>query len=176
MSELIYKALGDTMTNHHSAFLNTFRSIMIQTFGPMADKYFEETIGPIHGPTYFNVPKNHEKSDGGGGVSRSGDAPKGAPAPIESKQQSNPMTYGQLAFGMSGNVPSSAYRVSPASNRLQRNIYGDGFQEYVDYNSLNALPNPGYKNALGQSSNNQPSNGQAQGTLDSNNEQSGSKF
>jgi hypothetical protein len=64
MAALIDKALGDTMTNHNTAFLNTFREIMISTFGPGADKQFEETVGPIHGPTYFHVPKN--KSTGGG--------------------------------------------------------------------------------------------------------------
>ena len=58
MTEIVYKALGETMTNHHTAFLNTFRAIMIQTFGPAADKHFEEAAGPIHGPTYFNAPKN----------------------------------------------------------------------------------------------------------------------
>jgi hypothetical protein len=152
MAKLIYKALGDTMTNHHSAFLNTFHNIMINTFGPTADRYFEETIGPVGGLTYFNMPKNQEKSAGSGGSSGSGEAPKGAPAPTESRQQQDPMTYGQLTFGTTGNVPPSAFRVSPASSRLQRNMYGDGYQEFVDYNSLNALPNPGYKNASGQPS------------------------
>ena len=85
----------------------------------------------------------------------------------ESKQQMNHLTYGQSAFGTTGNIPSSAYRVSPAANRLQRNIQGDGFQEYIDYNSLNALPNPRYKNALGQPTNNQLSGEQAQGGTDS---------
>ena len=32
-SGLLYKALGDTMTNHNAAFLNSFRCIMISIFG-----------------------------------------------------------------------------------------------------------------------------------------------
>ena len=127
MTEVIYKALGDTMTNHHTAFLNTFRSIMMQTFGPTADKYFEEAAGTVHGPTYFNIPNNREKTAGDVGASGSGEVPKGVPVQTESKQQSNPLTYGQQAFGTTGNVPTSAYRVSPAANRMQRNIQGDGF-------------------------------------------------
>jgi hypothetical protein len=47
MAELVYKATGDTMTNHHSTFLNTFRAIMVNTSGPTANKYFEEAIGPM---------------------------------------------------------------------------------------------------------------------------------
>jgi hypothetical protein len=58
MAELVYKAMRETMTNHHSAFLNTFHAIMVNTSGPTADKYFEEAIGPMQGPTLFHVPKH----------------------------------------------------------------------------------------------------------------------
>ena len=47
MAKIVYKAMEDIVTNHHSAFLNTFRAIMVSTFGPIVDKYFEEAIGPM---------------------------------------------------------------------------------------------------------------------------------
>jgi hypothetical protein len=59
-------------------------------------------------------------------------------------------------------VSSSALKVSPAANRLQKNMYGDGYQEFTDYSALNAMPNPGYKSASGL-----PSMGQIQGAQDS---------
>jgi len=68
MDELVYKAMGDTMKNHHLTFLNTFHAIMVNTFGPTADKYFEEAIGPMQGPTLFHVPKHQDKTAGGSGM------------------------------------------------------------------------------------------------------------
>jgi hypothetical protein len=122
MAELVYKAMGDTMTNHHSAFLNTFHAIMVNPLDPTADKYFEEAVGPMQGPTLFHVPTHQEKTVGGSGAPS---ANKGGPEPHEEQQP--PTTYGQLAFGTTGNVPQSAFRVSPVANRLQKNMYGDGY-------------------------------------------------
>jgi hypothetical protein len=49
-------------------------------------------------------------------------------------QQQNPYqampnrpTYGELAFGSFGVPPGSTYRVAPANNRLQKNMYGTGY-------------------------------------------------
>jgi hypothetical protein len=36
----------------------------------------------------------------------------------------NRPTYGDLAFGSSGVPPNSTYKIAPASNRLQKNMYG----------------------------------------------------
>jgi len=97
MAELVYKAIGDTMTNHHSTFLNTFRAIMVNTFGPSADKYFKEAIGPIQGLTLFHVPKHQDRTVGGSGTPN---ANKGG-LELHEKQQPH-TTYGQLAFGTTG--------------------------------------------------------------------------
>jgi hypothetical protein len=61
-------------------------------------------------------------------------------------QQPNPYqpTYGELAFGSSGVPLTSAYKIAPASNRLQKNLYGGGYHEVVNYGAIDALPNPGY--------------------------------
>jgi hypothetical protein len=61
-------------------------------------------------------------------------------------QQSNPYqpTYGELAFGSSGVPLTSAYKIAPASNRLQKNLYGGGYHEVMNYGAIDALPNPGY--------------------------------
>jgi hypothetical protein len=61
-------------------------------------------------------------------------------------QQPNPYqpTYGDLAFGSSGVLPNSTYKIAPTSNRLQKNMYGGGYHEVMDYGAIDALPNPGY--------------------------------
>jgi hypothetical protein len=66
-------------------------------------------------------------------------------------QQPNPYhpTYGELAFGSSGVPLTSTYKTAPASNRLQKNLYGGGYHEVMDYGAIDALPNPGYGAAAG---------------------------
>jgi hypothetical protein len=54
-----------------------------------------------------------------------------------------------MAFGTSGVPPSSTYRIAPSSNRLQKNMYGNGYSEFMDYSAIDAFPNPGYGAATG---------------------------
>jgi hypothetical protein len=54
-----------------------------------------------------------------------------------------------MAFGTAGVQPASAYRIAPTSNRLQRNMYGNGYSEFMDYSAIDALPSPGYGGATG---------------------------
>jgi hypothetical protein len=49
-----------------------------------------------------------------------------------------------MAFGTTGVPPVSAYRITPISNRLQRNMYGNGYSRFMDYRAIDAFPNPGY--------------------------------
>jgi hypothetical protein len=52
----------------------------------------------------------------------------------------NRPTYGELAFGSSGVPPGSIYRIAPANNRLQKNMFGDGYSEFMDYGAIDAFP------------------------------------
>jgi hypothetical protein len=54
-----------------------------------------------------------------------------------------------MAFRISGVPPSSTYRIAPSSNRLQKNMYGNGYSEFMDYSAIDAFPNPGYGAATG---------------------------
>jgi hypothetical protein len=49
-----------------------------------------------------------------------------------------------MAFSTTGVQLVSTYRIDPTNNRLQRNMYGNGYLEYMDYSAIDALPNPGY--------------------------------
>jgi hypothetical protein len=54
-----------------------------------------------------------------------------------------------MAFGTPGVQPDSTYRIALANNRLQKNMYGAGYSEFMDYSAIDALPNPGYGGATG---------------------------
>jgi hypothetical protein len=54
-----------------------------------------------------------------------------------------------MAFGSFGVPLTSTYKIAPASNRLQKNLYGGGYHEVMDYGAIDALPNPGYGAAAG---------------------------
>jgi hypothetical protein len=56
-----------------------------------------------------------------------------------------------MAFGTPGVQPVFAYRIAPTNNRLQRNMYNNGYSEFMDYSVVDALPNPGYGGATGMS-------------------------
>jgi hypothetical protein len=45
--------------------------------------------------------------------------------------------------------PSSTYSIDPTNNRLQKNMYGTGYSEFMDYSAIDALRNPGYGGATG---------------------------
>jgi hypothetical protein len=49
-----------------------------------------------------------------------------------------------MAFSTTGVQLVSTYRIDPTNNRLERNMYGNGYLEYMDYSAIDALPNPGY--------------------------------
>jgi hypothetical protein len=68
----------------------------------------------------------------------------GRPVQQPNPYQANGPTYGDLAFCSSGVPPNSTYKIAPANNKLQNNMYGGGYSEVMDYGSIDAFPNPGY--------------------------------
>jgi hypothetical protein len=153
------------MGKHHTAFLQMFKQMMIGVFGPGMERMFGR-VSPY-------------SSSAEVGETSSAQPPrdKGAQPPLQSQpiqpplqsmggqpvqpplqnnrgqpvQQPNPYqpTYGDLAFGSSGMPPNSTYKIAPASNRLQKNMYGGGYHEVMDYGAIDALPHPGYGTAAG---------------------------
>jgi hypothetical protein len=73
----------------------------------------------------------------------------GRPVQQPNPYQANGPTYGDLAFDSSGLPPNSAYKIAPTNNRLQRNMYGGGYSEVMDYGAIDAFPNLGYGTAAG---------------------------
>jgi hypothetical protein len=157
------------LSRHHRAFLGAFKQMMVAVFGPGMEQVFNKT--PIQGGTVevgessSQPPLQSQPPPQSVGSQAFQPPPQGAggqpggrpvqPPPQGSAgqpvQQPNPYqpTYGELAFSSPGAPLASGYRIAPASNRLQRNLYGGGYHEVGNYGAIDALPNPGYGPAAG---------------------------
>jgi hypothetical protein len=128
--------MEEIMARHNIAFLNSFRQMMVGVFGPSVDKHFEQGASA-------QAPQQ--------GVSVQPTQHVGSQSIQQNPYQAipNPHTYGEMAFNTPGVQPVSTYRIAPTRNRLQRNMYGNGYSEFMDYSDIDALPNPGYGGATG---------------------------
>jgi hypothetical protein len=168
------ETIETVMGRHHTAFLNMFKLMMIGVFGPGMEKVLGRVsphtssieVGETSStqPTGAQPPLQSQptqpppqsigsqpiqpplQSMGSQPVQPPLQNNRGQPA-----QQPNPYqpTYGDLAFGSSGMPPNSTYKIASANNRLQKNMYGGGYHEVMDYGAIDALPNPGYGTAAG---------------------------
>jgi hypothetical protein len=158
--DMVRQAMEEIMARHNTAFLNSFRQMMVGVFGPGMDKVLSRT--PPQGPNG----ETRESSAAANGQPPYQDASAQPPQqsvsvhptqhvgsqPIQLNPHQaipNPRTYGEMAFGTTGFPPISTYRIAPASNRLQKNMYGNGYSEFMDYSAIDAFPNPGYGGATG---------------------------
>jgi hypothetical protein len=165
------------MGKHHTAFLQMFKQMMIDLFGPGMERMLGRvspytssaevgetssaqpprdtgTQPPLQSQLIQAPPQSLGSQPIQSPLQSMGSQP--VQPPLQSKrgqpvQQPNPYqpTYGDLAFDSSGVLPNSTYKIAPASNRLQKNIYGGGYHEVMDYGTIDALPNPGYGPAAG---------------------------
>jgi hypothetical protein len=144
---MIRQTMEEIMARHNTAFLDSFQQMMVGVFGPSVDKHFEQGVAAN------GQPPRQDASAQPPHQSRSVQPTQhvGSPPIQQNPHQAipNPRTYGEMAFSTTGDQPVSAYRIAPTSNRLQRNMYGNGYSEFMDYNAIDALPNPGYGGATG---------------------------
>jgi hypothetical protein len=144
---MVQKSLEDIRTRHNTAFLNSFRQIMVGIFGPGVDKHLEgESSAAVTGqPVRQDTSVQPPPQSMSGQPTQHVDSQPVRPNPHQAIP--NPRTYGEMAFGTPGVQPDSTYRIAPANNRLQKNMYGTGYSEFMDYSAIDALPNPGYGGA-----------------------------
>jgi hypothetical protein len=147
---MIRQAMEEIMARHNTAFLNSFRQMMFGVFGPSVDKHFEqgESSAAANGqpPRQDASAQPLQQSMSVQPTQHMGSQPI-QQNPHQAKP--NPRTYGEMSFGTTGIQPVSTYRIAPTSNRLQKNMYGNGYSEFMDYSAIDALPNPGYGGATG---------------------------
>jgi hypothetical protein len=146
---MVQKALEDIMARHNTSFLNSFQQMMVGVFGTGVDKHFQGessatvTGQPIRQATSIQPPPQSMS----GQPTQHVDSQPVRPNPRQAIP--NPRTYGEMAFGTLGVQPDSTYRIAPTNNGLQKNMYGIGYSEFMDYSAVDALPNPGYGGATG---------------------------
>jgi hypothetical protein len=167
------ETIETVMVKHHTAFLNMFKQMMVGVFGPdmerMLSRVSPQTSTAEVGETSTAQPVRDAsaqlplQSMGGQPIQpppqsvgsqpvqpplqSAGGRPVQQPSPYQAMP--NRLTYGDLAFGSSGVPPNSTYRIALANNRLQKNMYGEGYSEVMDYSAIDAFPNPGYGAAAG---------------------------
>jgi hypothetical protein len=137
------------MARHNTVFLNIFQQMMVGIFGPGVNKHFEgessATVNsqPVRQETSVQPPPQSVN----GQPTQHVDSQPVRPNPHQVVP--NPRTYGEMVFVTPGVQPDSTYRIAPANNRLQKNMYGTGYSEFMDYSAIDALPNHGYGGAAG---------------------------
>jgi hypothetical protein len=111
--------MEEIMARHNTAFLNSFRQMMIGIFGPSVDKHFEkgESSATANGPP----PRQDESAQPPQQSVTVQPTQHVSSQPIKQNPHqaiANPHTYGEMAFGTAGVQPVSTYRIAPTSNRL----------------------------------------------------------
>jgi hypothetical protein len=147
---MIRQAIEEIMARHNTVFLNSFRQMMVGVFGPSVDKHLEqgESSAAANGqPPRQDASVQPPQQSMSVQPTQHVDSQPTQQNPHQAVP--NPCTYGEMAFGTAGVQPVSAYRIAPTSNRLQRNMYENGYSEFMNYSAIDALPNPGYGGATG---------------------------
>jgi hypothetical protein len=162
------ETIDTVMVKHHTAFLNMFKQMMIGVFAPGMERMLSRVspqassveVGetstaqpardasaqpplqsmqgqPIK-PPLQNVGSRPIQPP----LQSNGGHPVQQPNPYQ--EMPNRPTYGDLAFGSPGVPPNSTYKIAPAINTLQKNMYGGGYSEVMDYGAIDAFPKPRY--------------------------------
>jgi hypothetical protein len=146
---MVQKALEDIMARHNTTFLNSFRQMMVGVFGPSVDRHLqgESSVAVTGQPVRQDTGIQPPPQSMSGQPTQHVDSQPVRPNPRQAIP--NPRTHGEMAFGTPGVQPDYTYRIAPANNRLQKNMYDTGYLEFMDYSAVDALPNPGYGGATG---------------------------
>jgi hypothetical protein len=172
----VQQTMESIMAKHNTAFLTMFKQMMVGVFGPGMERVLgrvspqgstveiRETSAAVNSQPALNASTRPPLQSTGGQPIQPppqsvGSQPiqpplqgtRGRPVQQQNPYQAIPKwpTYGDLAFGSSGVPPNSTYRIVPASNRLQKNMFGDGYSEFMEYGAIDAFPNPGYGTTAG---------------------------
>jgi hypothetical protein len=164
------ETIETVMVKHHTAFLNMFKQMMIGVFGPGMERMLGRVSPHTSSAEVGETSSAQPPRDTGAQPPLQGQPIQPPPQSIGSQPVQPPLqnnggqpvqqpnlyqampnrpTYGDLAFGSSGMPPNSTYKIAPANNRLQKNMYVEGYSEVMDYGAIDAFPNPGYSPAAG---------------------------
>jgi hypothetical protein len=167
------------LIKHNKAFLGALQQMMVAVFGPVMEQAFNKApvqggtveLGesssqpPLRSPPVQPPPQSAGSQAFQPPPQAAGKQPMQPPLQASGQptqpppqgstgqpvQQPNPYqpTYGDLAFGSTGAPLTSGQRIAPATNWLQRNLYGGGYHEVGNYGAFDAFPHPRYAPAAG---------------------------
>jgi hypothetical protein len=145
-----WETIDNVMAKHHTAFLHMFKQMMVGVFGLGMEKMLSRVSPQTSSAEVGETSSAQLARDAGAQPPLQGQPIQPPPQstgiqpvqpPLENNggqpiQQPNPYqtmpnrpTYGDLAFGSSGMPPNSTYKIAPAYNRLQKNMYGGDIQK-----------------------------------------------
>jgi hypothetical protein len=164
--EEVLQAFRDTaetvMGKHHTTFLGMFKQMMIGVFGPGMERVFSRVSPHAYsaevGETSSAQPTGTQPSQpiqpppqsvGSQPIQppphNAGSQPVQPPLRVAGSQPVQPHLQGntgqpvqQLNPYQPGVPPNSTYKIAPANNRLQKNMYGGGYHEVMDYGTIDA--------------------------------------
>jgi hypothetical protein len=160
-----WETIDNIMVKHHTAFLHMFKQMMVGVFGPGMEKMLSHVSPHSSSAEVGETSSAQPARDAGAQPPLQGQPIQPPPQSIGSQPVQPPLqnnggqpvqqpnsyqampnrpTYEDLAFGSSGMPPNSTYKIAPSNNRLQKNMYGEGYSEVMDYSAIDAFPNPGY--------------------------------
>jgi hypothetical protein len=142
------ETIDNVMVKHHTAFLNTFKQMMVGVFGPGMERMLNRVSPHTYSVEVGETSSAQPARDAGAQPPLQGQPIQPPPQSIGSQpvqlplqnnggqpvQRPNPYqampnrpTYGDQAFSSSGMPPNSTYKIALVNNRLQKNICGGGY-------------------------------------------------
>jgi hypothetical protein len=110
---MIQQTIEEIMARHNTAFLNSFRQMMVGVIGPSVDKHLEqgESSAAANGqPPHQDASVQPPQQSMSVHPTQHVDSQQIRQNPHQAVP--NPRTYGEMAFGTAGVQPVSAYRIA----------------------------------------------------------------
>jgi hypothetical protein len=128
--EVIQRSMEATLAKHNTALLNMFKQMMVGVFVPGMEKMLKRASPQeTNGETGDSSTVAHGQPTLGASAQPPQQSMGSQPIQHQNPYQAmpNPPTYGEMAFDTSEFPHGSDYRIAPANNRLQKNMYGGGY-------------------------------------------------
>jgi hypothetical protein len=128
--EVIQRSMEATLAKRNTALLNMFKQMMVGVFVPGMEKMLKRASPQeTNGETGDSSTVAHGQPTLGASAQPPQQSMGSQPIQHQNPYQAmpNPPTYGEMAFDTSEFPHGSAYRIAPANNRLQKNMYGGGY-------------------------------------------------
>jgi hypothetical protein len=136
--------MEEIMARNNTTFLNSIWQMMVGVFGPGVDKHFEQgdsSAAAAGQPSRQDASVQPPPQSASVQPTQHVDSQPIRQIPHQAVP--NQRTYGEMAFSTPGIQHVSTYKIAPTRNGLQRNMYGNGYSEYMNYSATTRMPTGG---------------------------------